>query len=148
VITTDTKLPNQISYVWLVDLQTICTKYGLETWLSPNDDIRKCLLDMKHGSTKNAFWDLNNKKWRVRCKFVHISYFLTLIACLCSQRTPNIQIKYFMFDWSVYNIFVLNKSWKRESLQMMIFVNVCSSWSIVLLKTFFETSIKEMTYVV
>jgi hypothetical protein len=71
----------------------------------------------------------------------NVSYLITLMACLCSQRTPNIQIKYLMFDWSVYYLFVLNTSWKRESLQMMVFANVCSSWSMVLLKTFFETSI-------
>jgi hypothetical protein len=35
----------------------------------PNDDIRKCLLDIKHCWTKNAFWDVNNKKWRKWCKF-------------------------------------------------------------------------------
>jgi hypothetical protein len=69
-IKTDTKRPNQMLYVWLVDLQTICAKYGLETWFSPNDDIRKCLLDMKHGSTKYAFWDVNKKKWRIWCKIV------------------------------------------------------------------------------
>jgi hypothetical protein len=30
-------------------------KYGLENWFYPNDDVRKCLLDMKHGWTENAF---------------------------------------------------------------------------------------------
>jgi hypothetical protein len=47
----------------------------------------------------------------------------------------------FMFDWSIYRLFVLNRSWKPDSLQMMIFVNVCSTWSMVQLKTRFETSI-------
>jgi hypothetical protein len=51
----------------LADLQTICAKYGLKTLFSPNDEIRKCMLDMKHGSTKNAIWDVINKKL---CKFV------------------------------------------------------------------------------
>jgi hypothetical protein len=46
VLTKDTKCPNQVFYVWIVDLQTICTKYGLETWFSPNDYIRKYLLQM------------------------------------------------------------------------------------------------------
>jgi hypothetical protein len=31
--------------------------------------IRKYLLDMKHISTKNKFWDVNNKKWRIGYKF-------------------------------------------------------------------------------
>jgi hypothetical protein len=61
-------------FVWLVDLQIICAKYELETWFSQNIDIRICLLDLKHGWTKNAFSDLNNKKWRKWRKFV--SHFL------------------------------------------------------------------------
>jgi hypothetical protein len=40
-----------------------------------NDDIRKYSLDMKHDSTKNVFWDVNNKKWRKRCKFVSLFIF-------------------------------------------------------------------------
>jgi hypothetical protein len=71
----------------------------------------------------------------------HITYLITRMAYLCSQGTPNVQIKYFMFDWSIYRVFVLNTGRKRDFLQMMIFVNVCSTWSIVQLKTRFETSI-------
>jgi hypothetical protein len=47
-LTTDTKFPNQVLYVCLVDLYTICDKQGLETWISPNSDIRICSLDMIH----------------------------------------------------------------------------------------------------
>jgi hypothetical protein len=61
------------NFDWSI-LQTIPAKYVLETWFPPNDDIRKCLFDMKHGTTKNAFWDVNNKKWLKWCKFV--SHFL------------------------------------------------------------------------
>jgi hypothetical protein len=68
----------------------------------------------------------------------HLSYLITLMAYLCSERTPNLHIKYFMFDWSIYTLFVLNRCWKRDSLQMMIFVVVCSSWSMVQLKIIFE----------
>jgi hypothetical protein len=60
---------------------------------------------------------------------------------LCSQRTPNAQINYFMLDWSIYTLFVLNRGCKRDSLQITIFVHVCSKWSIVELKTCYETSI-------
>jgi hypothetical protein len=63
VLTIDIKIPKQAYYVCLVDLKTICATWGLETWHPPNNDIRIYLLDMKHGSTKNAFWDVNNKKW-------------------------------------------------------------------------------------
>jgi hypothetical protein len=48
VLKMDTKCPDQVFYVWLVELHTICAIYGLETWFSPNADIRKYLLDMKH----------------------------------------------------------------------------------------------------
>jgi hypothetical protein len=41
--------------------------YGLETRLFSKEDIRKYLLDIKHGWTKNAFWKMNNK-WRKLCK--------------------------------------------------------------------------------
>jgi hypothetical protein len=46
--------PSEVFYVWLVDLQTICAKYGLETSLSPNNNIRIYLLDMQRTWTKNA----------------------------------------------------------------------------------------------
>jgi hypothetical protein len=65
-----TKCRNQVFYVWLFDLQSICAIHGLETWLSPNNDIRMCLFDMQHSWTKNAFWEVDNKKWRKWCKFV------------------------------------------------------------------------------
>jgi hypothetical protein len=46
-----------------------------------------------------------------------------------------------MFHWSAYKLFVLNTGWNRDSLQMMIFVNVCPTWSMVPLKRRFQTSI-------
>jgi hypothetical protein len=70
VLKMDSKCANQIFYVCLVYQQTICAKYGLETLFSPNDGICKYLLDMKFVSTKNAFWEMNNNKWRNWCKFV------------------------------------------------------------------------------
>jgi hypothetical protein len=57
---------------------------------------------------------------------------------LCSQWTPNVQMNYFMFDWSLFWIFMLNRAWKYDSLQMMIFVNICSTWSMVEIYTLFE----------
>jgi hypothetical protein len=139
VLTKDTKCPNQVLYVWFVDLQTICAKLGLETWLFPNHDIRICLLDIKHSWTKMSFetWIIRNDVNGV-CLF-HLPYLITLMAYRCLQRTPNIQFKYLMFDWSIYRLFVLNRGWKHDSLQMMIFLNVCSTWSIVELKTRIET---------
>jgi hypothetical protein len=57
------------------------------------------------------------------------SYLITLMALL------------FMFVRSIYRLFVLNWGSKLNSLEMMIFVNVCSSWSMVQIKTRFQTSI-------
>jgi hypothetical protein len=71
----------------------------------------------------------------------NLSFLITLKAYLYSQRTPNVQIKYFVFHWSNYRLFVLNTAWKRDSLQMLIFVNVFSTWSTVQLKTRFEMSV-------
>jgi hypothetical protein len=68
----------------------------------------------------------------------HLSYLITLMAYLCSQRTPNGQINYFMLDWSINTLLVLNRGCKLDSLQILIFVHVCSTWSIVELKTRFE----------
>jgi hypothetical protein len=67
-----------------------------------------------------------------------LSYLITLMAYLCSQLT-SVQIMYLMFNWSNYRLFVLNKGWKRVSLQIMLFVYICSKWGIVDLKTNFET---------
>jgi DNA-directed RNA polymerase subunit RPC12/RpoP len=69
----------------------------------------------------------------------HLSYLITLTSYLCSQLAPNVQIRYVMCNWSIYRLFVLNTGWKRDSLQMMIFVYVCSTCSVVELKTSFET---------
>jgi hypothetical protein len=68
-----------------------------------------------------------------------LSYKITLMANLCSQRTPNIQMKYLKFDCSTCRLFVLNRGWKRVSLQKMLFEYVCSTWGINELKTRLET---------
>jgi hypothetical protein len=36
--------------------------------------------------------------------FFHLSYLIILMVYLCSQWTSNLQIKYFMFDWSIQTI--------------------------------------------
>jgi hypothetical protein len=61
------------------------------------------------------------------------------MAYLCSQRTRNVQINYFTFDWSIYKIFVLNTGWKRDSFEMMIYVIVCLTLGKVEVKSRFET---------
>jgi hypothetical protein len=103
-----------------------------------NNDIRLCFLYMRHSWNKNAFWDVNSKKWRKWCLF-HFSYLITPIACMYSQMKPNVQINYFLFDWPIMILFVLNTDWKRDSFQIMIFVNVWWTLGMVELKTRFES---------
>jgi hypothetical protein len=52
----------------------------------------------------------------------HLSYSIILMVYLRSQQTPDVQIKYFTFYWSTFTLFVLNRVWKRDFLQIMIFV--------------------------
>jgi hypothetical protein len=61
------------------------------------------------------------------------------MAYLCSQQTTNFIIKYFMFHCSICRLFLLNTGCKRDSLQMIIFVNFCSTWRVVQLKARVET---------
>jgi hypothetical protein len=44
-----------------------------------------------------------------------------------------------MFDKSIYRLLVLNTASKCNSLQIMVFVNICSTWSMVQLNTRFGT---------
>jgi hypothetical protein len=98
---------------------------------------------MNYSWTKTRFetWITRNDVNGV--SLFHYSYLLSLRAYLCSQRTPNIKIMYIMFDWWIYRLFVLNTDWKRDSLQMMIFVTVYSTRSIVRQKPRFESSITQ-----
>jgi hypothetical protein len=111
----------------------------LEMWHSPNNDIGIYLPGRKHSWTKNAFWDLKNKKWRKWCKFVSPFLLITPMAYMWLQWTPKVQIKYFMFDWSNYRQFVLNSGWKRDSPEIIIFGNVNFTWGKEKIKTYIET---------
>jgi hypothetical protein len=84
---------------------------------------------------------VNNKIWRKCCKFVSPFYLITLTAYLCSHCSPNVRIKYFMFDCSIYGLFGLNRVLKLDSRQIMLFVNGCLTWNMVEIKTRFETGI-------
>jgi hypothetical protein len=94
-------------------------------------------------------WSMVNLKTRFNASILrndvyviswfHLPYLITHMAYLCSQRTPNGKIDYFMLDWSIYTLIVLNRGWKHYSFQMLIFVYIYSTWSIVEVKTRFET---------
>jgi hypothetical protein len=101
-----------IVYVWST-WNIVELKTRFETWITKNDVYGESLC--------------------------HLSYLITLIVYLCSQWTLKVQINYFMVDWSIYRLFVLNRSWKHDSLQIMIFAYVWSTGSIVELKTRFVT---------
>jgi hypothetical protein len=110
----------------------------LETWLTPNDVIRICLFAMQRSRTKNEIWT-----WITRnvVNGVYLYLFSSLITCttyLCSQWAPNVQIRCFMFDCSVKRLLVLNKGWKLYSHQIMIFLYVSSTCSVVERKTRYE----------
>jgi hypothetical protein len=145
VLTMGTKCTNQVFNVWLVDLQTICAKYWLETWFSPNDDIRICLFDMQRSWSKNAFWVVNNTKWRKRCKIVSLFLFNNTCALPVLTLCPKCPDRVF-YIWLVdlYS-FVVNTGLKHDPFQMVIFVYVCSTCSVVELKTQFETRIAKIT---
>jgi hypothetical protein len=105
VLSMNTNGPNQVFYVWLVDTQTICANWGLETWHFRNNYICICLLDRKYCWVKTRFetWITRNDV-RGICLF-NLPYWITPMAYLCSRRKRNVQIKYFLFHWSIYRIF-------------------------------------------
>jgi hypothetical protein len=94
---------------------------------------------MKHSRTKNSFWEKKKKNVVNGASLFNHSYLITLMAYLCSLWASKPQIKYFMFDWSIYRQFVLNRAWKHDSLQIYLFVHVSSTCSTGELKTRFET---------
>jgi hypothetical protein len=94
---------------------------------------------MKHSSSKNTFWGVSNKKWRKWSNFVSPHLFNNTYGLPMLTMDTTCPNQYFIFDWSIYSLLVLNRSWKRDSLQIMIFVYVCSTWGMVELKTRFET---------
>jgi hypothetical protein len=139
VLTIDTKCPNQLFYVRLVDLHTISAKQGLETY-----PLQIMIFEYVCSTWSIVELKTRFETWKTRnalngVSLFNVSYLITHMGYLCSQRTRNVQIKYFMFDWSIYTLFVLNRGWKRDSLQIMMFVNVCSTWSVVQIKTSFVT---------
>jgi hypothetical protein len=134
VLTMENKCPNQVFYDRLVlnrgrkrdALQITLFVYVNSTW---------SIVELK---TRFETWIIRNDVNGV--SLVNLWYLITLMNYLRSYRTPNFQIKYFTFDWSIYRLFVLHTCWKLDFLQMMIFVNICSTWSMVQIKTRFDAS--------
>jgi hypothetical protein len=125
--------PNQVFYDWLKLIR--CWKR----------DSRQIMIVLNVASTWSIV-KLNVRSvtwiaWNVvnGISLYHVSYLITLMASLCTQRTFKVQIKYFMFECSIYRLFVTNRCSKRDSLQILIFEYVCSAWGIIELKTHFDT---------
>jgi hypothetical protein len=104
MLTKDTKFPNQVFYVCLDDLQNICNNRG---WKRDPYQIMICvhvcstwsLVEIKTRFETWIIWNYVNSVSKL-----HFSYLITLMAYLCSKGTPNVQIKYFMFDWYIQTI--------------------------------------------
>jgi hypothetical protein len=94
---------------------------------------------MNHSWPKNAFWDVNNKKWSKWCKVVSPFLFNSSYGVSVLTEATKCPNQVFYDDWSIYRPFVQNRGWKRDSFQIKIFVYVCWTWSLVDLKTRFET---------
>jgi hypothetical protein len=133
VFTKDTICPNQIFYVWLVYLNWLFVLYtgwkldSLQMMIFVNICSTWNMVEIK---TRFDVWITRNDVNGV--SLFHLSYLITLMAYLCSQSSPI--SKSIFYDWVC-----LNRCWKRDSLQIWIFVYFCSTWSVVELKTRFET---------
>jgi hypothetical protein len=141
VLTMGSKCPNQVFYVWVVDLQTIALNTGWKhETLQMMIFVYICstfnLVDLK---TRFDSWITRNDVNDVN--LFPFSYLITVMLYLCSHWAQKVQMVYFVFDWSICRLFLLNRCWKLEQLQMMIIVHVCSTCSVVELKTRFESCI-------
>jgi hypothetical protein len=93
---------------------------------------------MKHGSTKNAFWDVNNKKWRKWCKLLLPFLFNnTYVSPVFTKDTKCTNQVFYV--WLVDLHTLLNRASELDFFQIKIFVYVCSAWSKFELKTLFDT---------
>jgi hypothetical protein len=135
VLTIRTKCTTQVFINWLVDLENICANKGwkrdsLEMMIFVNGSSSWSVVELRR---RSETWR-TEKDVNVVIMF-HLPYLMTLMAYLFSQLAPNVQIKFLLLDWSIYRLFVLNRGWKGVSFQMMIFVYVCSTCSVVEIKT-------------
>jgi hypothetical protein len=102
-------------------------------WLSRNNDIGICLLDMQRRWTKTLFETWKDKKWHKLRTFVSPFLFNNTYRLPVLTTDTKCRNQVFMLDWSIYRLFVLNRGWKRDPFQIIIFV-IClvdmrHSWS-------------------
>jgi hypothetical protein len=138
VLTIDTKCPNEVLFVWLVDLQAILLNRGWKP-----DTLQIMIFVYVYSTLSTVELKTCLETWITRndvngVRLTHLSHLIKLMGYLCSQSTPNYQNKYLTFNWSIYRLFVLNRGWKRDSINNDICISVLHmkfSW----LKTRFET---------
>jgi hypothetical protein len=109
-LTMDTKCPNQVLYISLVDivLKLRCKRDYFQITIFVNVCSTWSIVELEtHLETWITRNDING------LSMFHLSYLITLMVYVCSQWTRNVQMKYCMFDWSIYRLFVLNRGWKR-----------------------------------
>jgi hypothetical protein len=80
--------------------------------------LRSIMLRIMNASKLITFW-----RWS-----------LSLPVLTMGSKHVLVQINYCAIEWTTYSLFVLNKGWKLNSVQVMIFVYVCSTCSVVALK--------------
>jgi hypothetical protein len=104
-LTTDTKSPYKLLYVWLSIFTLFVLKRGWKRY-SPQI-IFVCFSTWSIVEVKNRFETLITRNVLNGVSLFQPSCWITPMAYLCSQGTPNVQIKYFMYDLSIYRLFVL-----------------------------------------
>jgi hypothetical protein len=114
-------------------VNTGCKRESLQMMIFVNVCSTFCIVELE---TCFEAWIKNDV---IILNLFHLSYLITHMIYVCSQWAPNVQVKYFMFDLTMYRIFVPNRGWKFDYLQIIIFVTDCSTWNVVELKTHFET---------
>jgi hypothetical protein len=89
VLTMGTKCPNEVLYVWLVDLQAICDKQRLEKY--SHQIIIFVYICSTWGTVelKTRFETWIKRSNVIGVSLYHLSYLITLMCYLCSQSTPN-----------------------------------------------------------
>jgi hypothetical protein len=109
-------------YFWLVHLQAICAKYGLETWFPPNDDIRIFCSTCSVVEVKTLF-----ETWRARNDVIgvywfHLSYLITVLAFLLCLNvlTMDTNFRYLvLYVW----LFDIQNICSKYGLETSIFPN-------------------------
>jgi hypothetical protein len=87
-----TKCSNQVLYVWLV-LNSGCKREFLQIKILLYIGLTWSIDELKMRLVTWLIWNAVNGK-----SLFHLPYLITLMAFLCTQRTPKEQIKYFCLN--------------------------------------------------